>query len=170
MVVQHNLEAQCTYMTFGKVNKAKGKNAEKLSSGYRINRSSDDAAGLSISEKMRSQIRGLDKASDNAQNGLSLLQTADGALSEVHAVLQRAKELSVQAANDTNTDEDRMAIQEEVDSILSEIDRISEQTEFNTMTLLNGRFEQNDAFMSVNDFATTQTGEGASFNWNRIEY
>jgi len=116
------------------------KSTEKLSSGYRVNRAADDAAGLSISEKMRGQIRGLNQASTNAQDGISLIQTAEGALNEIHSVLQRMRELVVQAANDTNVTADRRAIAKEVRALTSEIDRIATQTEFNTMKLLSGRF------------------------------
>lgn len=116
---------------------AQEKSLEKLSSGYRINRAGDDAAGLSISEKMRAQIRGLQQASRNAQDGVSLIQTAEGALNETHAILQRMRELAVQAANDTNVTADREAIQKEVDQLYAEINRISVNTEFNTQKLLN---------------------------------
>jgi flagellin len=118
--------------------KAQSKSTEKLSSGYKINRAADDAAGLSISEKMRSQIRGLNKASSNAQDGISLIQTAEGALAESHSILQRMRELSVQAANGTETDDDREAVQNEITQLQSELTRISETTEFNTMKLLDG--------------------------------
>lgn len=114
------------------------KSIEKLSSGLRINRAGDDAAGLAISEKMRGQIRGLNQAVRNAQDGISLIQTAEGALNETHAILQRMRELAVQAANDTNTDDDRAALQNEVSELLDEIDRIAGNTEFNTKTLLDG--------------------------------
>ena len=114
--------------------------AEKLSSGYKINRAADDAAGLSISEKMRSQIRGLNKASSNAQDGVSLVQTAEGALNETHSILQRMNELATQAANGTNTTVDRSAIKAELDQLTSEIDRIQSTTQFNTMNLLDGTF------------------------------
>lgn len=117
-----------------------GKSTEKLSSGYRVNRAADDAAGLSISEKMRSQIRGLDKASQNAEAGISVIQTAEGALNEVHAILQRMNELATQAANDTNTSSDRSQIQLEIDQLVSEIDRVASTTQFNTMDLLDGSF------------------------------
>lgn len=127
-----------TNRQLGSVTNKKAKVSEKLSSGYRINRASDDAAGLSISEKMRSQIRGLDQASANAQDGISLLQTADGALSEVHSILQRVRELSVQGANDTNVKTDRDAIQEEIDMLTKEINNIANNTEFNTKKLLDG--------------------------------
>lgn len=120
-------------------NNATSKSLEKLSSGYRINRAGDDAAGLAISEKMRAQIRGLNMASKNAQDGISLIQTAEGALTETHAILQRMRELAVQSANDTNQNSvDREALQAEVDELLTEIDRISTDTEFNTKKLLNG--------------------------------
>ena len=114
------------------------KNMEKLSSGLRINRAGDDAAGLAISEKMRGQIRGLDMAAKNSQDGISLIQTAEGALNETHSILQRMRELSVQAANDTNTDADRVELQKEVKELLSEVTRIGNNTEFNTKTLMNG--------------------------------
>ncbi|OEF97711.1 flagellin [Desulfuribacillus alkaliarsenatis] len=116
------------------------KSMEKLSSGFRINRAGDDAAGLSISEKMRGQIRGLNQASRNAQDGISLIQTAEGALQETHAILQRMRELAVQAANDTNVTKDRSAIASELKQLAAEIDRIASQTEFNTQKLLNGSF------------------------------
>lgn len=118
-----------------------GKVTEKLASGYKINRAGDNAAGLSISEKMRGQIRGLEQASTNAQDGISLVQTAEGALTETHAILQRMRELTVQAANDTNATADRAAIQKEVEALTSEITRIATQTEFNKKTLLNGQFK-----------------------------
>ena len=118
------------------------KSMEKLSSGFRINRAGDDAAGLAISEKMRGQIRGLRQAKRNAQDGISLIQTAEGALNETHAILQRMRELAVQAATDTNTIEDRRAIQKEINQLIDEIDRIAENTQFNTMTLLNGDFAE----------------------------
>jgi flagellin len=117
------------------------KSTEKLSSGYRVNRAADDAAGLSISEKMRGQIRGLNQASTNAEDGTSLIQTAEGALSEMHSVIQRMRELTVQASNDTYVTADRAAIALEIRALTSEIDRISSQTEFNTMTLLSGGFQ-----------------------------
>ena len=116
------------------------KSSEKLSSGYKVNRAADDAAGLTISEKMRSQIRGLNKASDNAQDGISLIQTAEGALNEAHSILQRMNELATQAANDTNTSSDRTAIQKEVNALTSELDRIASTTQFNTQNLLDGTF------------------------------
>ena len=140
MVVQHNLTAMNANRQLGITAGNQAKATEKLSSGYRINRAGDDAAGLSISEKMRSQIRGLDKASSNAQDGISLIQTAEGALNEAHAILQRMNELSTQAANDTNTSADRTAIKKEIDALVSELDRIASTTQFNTMNLLDGTF------------------------------
>jgi flagellin len=140
MIIQHNMSAANTNRQLGITNGNLSKASEKLSSGYRINRAGDDAAGLSISEKMRGQIRGLDQASTNAQDGISLIQTAEGALNETHSMLQRMRELSVQAANDTNVTADRTAIQAEINQIGSEITRIAEQTEFNTMKLLDGTF------------------------------
>ena len=138
MVVQHNMSAMNANRNLGVTTGMQAKSSEKLSSGYKINRAADDAAGLSISEKMRSQIRGLNKASDNAQDGISFIQTAEGALNESHSILQRMRELSVQAANGTETDDDREAVQNEVSQLQEELTRISETTEFNTMKLLDG--------------------------------
>lgn len=139
MVIQHNIMANFTSQQLGITNKNKQNSAEKLGSGYKINRAADDAANLSISEKMRSQIRGLEKASYNIQEGVSLAQTAEGGLAEIHSILHRTRELAVQASNDTYTDEDRKTIQKEVDQLLDEIDRISEDTEFNTIKVLKGK-------------------------------
>ncbi|MCH5267643.1 MAG: flagellin [Lachnospiraceae bacterium] len=140
MIVQHNMTALNANRNLAITNTNLAKNTEKLSSGYRVNRAADDAAGLSISEKMRGQIRGLNQASTNAQDGTSLIQTAEGALAEIHAVIQRMRELTVQASNDTYVTADREAIALEVRALTSEIDRISSQTEFNTMKLLSGGF------------------------------
>ena len=140
MIVQHNMTALNANRQLGISNSNLAKSTEKLSSGYRINRAGDDAAGLSISEKMRGQIRGLEQASTNAQDGVSLIQTAEGALNEVHSIVQRMRELTVQAANDTNVTEDRVAIAAEVYALSSEITRIAEQTEFNSMHVLDGSF------------------------------
>ena len=156
MVVQHNMSAMNANRMLSGVSSAQAKSTEKLSSGYRINRAADDAAGLSISEKMRSQIRGLNKASSNAQDGISLIQTAEGALNESHSILQRMRELSVQAANGTETDDDREAVQNEIEQLQSELTRISDTTEFNTMKLLDG---------SLGSKSATSTGaklDGAS--------
>ena len=142
MIVQHNMTALNANRQLGITNTGMAKSTEKLSSGYRINRAADDAAGLSISEKMRGQIRGLKQASTNAQDGQSLIQTAEGALSEIHSVLQRMRELTVQASNDTNVTADRKAIAKEVRALTSEINRIATQTEFNTMKLLSGKFSK----------------------------
>lgn len=138
MVIQHNLASANTNRQLGITTGNLQKSTEKLSSGYRINRAGDDAAGLSISEKMRGQIRGLNQASTNAQDGISLIQTAEGALNETQSILQRMRELTVQAANDTNVTADRVAISKEVSALTSEVSRIAGQTEFNTMSLLDG--------------------------------
>jgi len=138
MIINHNLPALNAYFTLQSNNSNVSRNLQKLSSGLRINRAADDAAGLAISEKMRSQIRGLDQASRNAQDGISLIQTAEGALNETHSILQRMRELSVQAANDTYTSEDRSNIQSEIDQLTSEIDRIAGTTQFNGKSLLDG--------------------------------
>ena len=138
MVVQHNMQAANANRMLNVTTSAQSKSTEKLSSGYKINRAADDAAGLSISEKMRKQIKGLDRASTNAQDGVSCVQTAEGALTEVHSMLQRMNELAVQSANGTNSETDRKAIQDEVDQLSKEIDRVSETTKFNETYLLKG--------------------------------
>lgn len=138
MRIQHNISALNTHRNLSFNNTQTSKALEKLSSGYKINRAGDDAAGLAISEKMRGQIRGLDMASKNAQDGISLIQTAEGALSETHSILQRMRELAVQAANDTNEGSDRGEIQKEINQLTSEINRIGNTTEFNTKKLVNG--------------------------------
>lgn len=140
MVVQHNLTAANTNRQLGITTSGLQKSTEKLSSGYKINRAADDAAGLSISEKMRNQIRGLNKASDNAQDGISLVQTAEGALNEVHSMLQRMSELSVQAANGTNDTTDRRSINDEIQQLKTEIQRVGSTTQFNKMNILDGTF------------------------------
>lgn len=140
MVVQHNLTAANTNRQLGITTNGLQKSTEKLSSGYKINRAADDAAGLSISEKMRNQIRGLNKASDNAQDGISLVQTAEGALNEVHSMLQRMSELSVQAANGTNDTTDRSSINDEIQQLKTEIQRVGSTTQFNKMNILDGTF------------------------------
>ncbi len=140
MRIQHNISALNTHRNLTFNNTQASKNLEKLSSGYKVNRAGDDAAGLAISEKMRGQIRGLDMATKNAQDSISLIQTAEGALNETHAILQRMRELAVQSANDTNVSSDRGALQKEIDALATEITRISTDTEFNTQKLLNGSF------------------------------
>lgn len=140
MVIQHNLTAMNSNRMLGIVSKQQAKQSEQLASGYKINRAADDAAGLTISEKMRSQIRGLNRASNNAQDGVSLIQVAEGALNESHAILQRMNQLATQAANDTNTTADRTAIQKEIDALTTELDRIATTTQYNTMNLLDGTF------------------------------
>ncbi|MDU1005170.1 MAG: flagellin [Clostridium butyricum] len=138
MIINHNMNAMNAHRNMGMNTTAAGKSMEKLSSGLRINRAGDDAAGLSISEKMRGQIRGLDQASRNSADGISMIQTAEGALNETQSILQRMRELSVQAANDTNVTADREAIQSELTSLTTEIDRIAKTTQFNEKNLLDG--------------------------------
>lgn len=144
MRINHNIAALNTYRQLSTASSAQGKSMEKLSSGLRINKAGDDAAGLAISEKMRGQIRGLDMASKNAQDGISMIATAEGALNETHSILQRMRELAVQSSNDTNTDADRGELQKEVDQLASEITRIANNTEFNTKSLLNGAVDDNN--------------------------
>lgn len=151
MVVQHNLQAMNSNRMLGVTTSSQAKVTEKLSSGYKINRAADDAAGLSISEKMRKQIRGLDQASNNAQDGVSAVQTAEGALAEVHDMLQRMNELAVQAANGTNSTSDRTAIQNEIDQLTTEIDRVAETTKFNETYLLKGGDETKAVTMKAHD-------------------
>ncbi|HBT46992.1 MAG TPA: flagellin [Peptococcaceae bacterium] len=141
MRINHNISALNTYRQLSINNSYMAKSLEKLSSGLRINRAGDDAAGLAISEKMRGQIRGLEMASRNAQDAISLIQTAEGALNEVHSILQRMRELAVQSANDTMTDDDRAELQKELNQLIDEIDRIAGNTEFNTKVLLDGSYE-----------------------------
>ncbi|MGG7164468.1 flagellin [Clostridium ihumii] len=140
MIINHNMNALNAHRNMTGNTAQAGKSMEKLSSGLRINRAGDDAAGLAISEKMRGQIRGLDQATRNAQDGISMIQTAEGALTETHSILQRMRELSVQSANDTNVETDRTAIQDEMNQLTEEIDRIANNTEFNTQKLLDGSF------------------------------
>ncbi len=141
MRINHNIAALNTYRQLNSASTAQSKSMEKLSSGLRINRAGDDAAGLAISEKMRGQIRGLDQAARNSQDGISLIQTAEGALNETHSILQRMRELAVQSSNDTNTSTDRKELQKEVDQLSQELGRIGNTTEFNTQKLLDGSFE-----------------------------
>ena len=151
MRVQHNINALNANRNLGINNTQLAKSSEKLSSGYKINRAGDDAAGLAISEKMRNQIRGLNKASANAQDGISLIQTAEGAMNEAHSILQRMSELAVQAANDTNsTDVDKPALQKEVTQLISELGRIRSTTQFNKMDLLTGAFSNKKLQVGAN--------------------
>ncbi len=150
MIVQHNLTAMNSNRQLGVTTNAQAKSSEKLSSGYRINRAGDDAAGLKISEKMRSQVRGLTRASTNAQDGVSLIQTAEGALNEAHSILQRMNELAVQGANDTNESIDRDAINQELDALTEELDRISTTTQFNKQNLLDGSFQDKNLQVGAN--------------------
>ena len=154
MVVQHNLTAMNSNRMLGVTTKTQAKSTEKLSSGYKINRAADDAAGLSISEKMRKQIRGLTQASSNAQDGISAVQTAEGALNEVQDMLQRMNELAVKSANGTNSEDDRSYIQNEIDQLTTEIDRVAETTKFNETYLLKGDRTSNDYTFKYNTVAT----------------
>jgi len=142
MRINHNITAMNAYRNLTSTNDKIEKSLERLSSGYRINRAADDAAGLAISEKMRAQIRGLEMATKNSQDAISLIQTAEGALNETHSILQRMRELAVQSANDTNTDMDRVALQQEIEQLREELDRISDATEFNTKKLITGEFSE----------------------------
>ena len=167
MVVQHNMQAANANRMLGITSGAQAKSTEKLSSGYKINRAADDAAGLTISEKMRKQIRGLDKASSNAQDGVSSVQTAEGALTEVHSMLQRMNELAVQASNGTNSkDTDRKAIQDEIDQLNTEIDRVAETTKFNEIYLLKGDDGTKTVNMKAHDAGLkgklTDNGDGTA--------
>ena len=150
MVVQHNLIAMNSNRQVGVITSSQSKSAEKLTSGYKINRAADDAAGLKISEKMRSQVRGLNRASTNAQDGVSLIQTAEGALNEAHSILQRMNELAVQGANDTNETIDRDAINQELNQLTEELDRISQTTQFNKQQLLDGTFQDKNLHVGAN--------------------
>ncbi len=162
MVVQHNMQAMNANRMLNVTTSQQSKATEKLSSGYKINRAADDAAGLSISEKMRKQIKGLDQASTNAQDGISAVQTAEGALTEVHSMLQRMNELATQAANGTNSESDRSSIQDEIDQLTTEIDRVAETTKFNETYLLKGNGKTSDVKINAKDAGIegTLTGVG----------
>ena len=151
MVVQHNMQAANANRMLNVTTSAQSKSTEKLSSGYKINRAADDAAGLTISEKMRKQIKGLDRASTNAEDGVSAVQTAEGALTEVHSMLQRMNELATQSANGTNSNTDRKAIQDEIDQLTTEIDRVSETTKFNETYLLKGDGAEKEHKVNAHD-------------------
>ena len=138
MRINNNIQAANSYRNMSQVNERVDKTMEKLSSGQRINKAGDDAAGLAISEKMRGQVKGLAMGTKNAQDGISMIQTAEGALNESHSIVQRMRELAVQSSNDTNTDKDREKIQLEVDQLVEELDRVGNTTEFNTQTLMSG--------------------------------
>ena len=175
MVVQHNMQAMNANRMLNVTTTNQAKATEKLSSGYKINRAADDAAGLSISEKMRKQIRGLDQASTNAQDGISAVQTAEGALNEVHSMLQRMNELAVQAANGTNSESDRQAIQNEITQLETEIDRVAETTKFNETYLLKGNGKSSTAIVSAKDagLAGKLKGVGtgtATFTMTALKY
>ena len=165
MVVQHNMQAANANRMLNVTTSAQSKSTEKLSSGYRINRAADDAAGLTISEKMRKQIKGLDRASTNAEDGVSAVQTAEGALTEVHSMLQRMNELATQSANGTNSNTDRKAIQDEIDQLTTEIDRVSETTKFNETYLLKGDGSEKEYNVNAHDagidgVTLTDNGDG----------
>jgi flagellin len=162
MIVQHNMAAANTNRQLGITSTNLAKSTEKLSSGYKINRAGDNAAGLTISEKMRGQIRGLDQASSNAQDGISLIQTAEGALNETQSILQRMRELTVQASNDTNVSADRTAITKELTALTDEVTRIASQTQFNTMNLLDGTFSGKSLQVGAN------AGQSISFSINSM--
>ncbi|MBA2175568.1 flagellin [Halobacillus locisalis] len=162
MRINHNIAALNTHRQLGQANNMQQNSMEKLSSGLRINKAGDDAAGLAISEKMRGQIRGLDQAQRNAQDGISMIQTAEGALSESHSILQRMRELAVQSSNDTNTATDREELQKEVDQLAKEMTRISNNTEFNTQTLLNGGIDS-DNLGKANFHIGANAGQNLSF-------
>ena len=174
MVVQHNLTAMNANRQLGVTTSNQAKASEKLSSGYKINKAADDAAGLSISEKMRSQVRGLDRASANAQDGISLIQSAEGAVNEAHSILQRMNELAVQGANDTNQLIDREAINAELDSLTKELDRISETTQFNKQNLLDGSFTNKNLQVGANTgqkiAISIQSMNAASLGLKSISY
>ena len=158
MRIQHNIMAMNSYRNYNNNTSALSKNLEKLSSGYKINRAGDDAAGLAISEKMRAQITGLNKAQDNANDGISLIQTAEGALTEVHDMLNRMVELAMQSANGTYETFDRTQLQKEVDQLTAEIDRISESANFNGMKLFDGTLATNGITLQIGDAPTDQLG------------
>ncbi|AEM73713.1 flagellin [Caldicellulosiruptor acetigenus] len=164
MRINNNIMAMNTYRQMGVNNSQLAKSVEKLSSGLRINRAGDDAAGLSISEKMRAQIRGLQQASRNAQDGISLIQTAEGALNEIHSILQRMRELAVQAANDTNVTVDRGALNDEFKQLISEIKRIAENTQFNEQDILKADFTANIQVGANKDQVITLSWKGFQTN------
>ena len=175
MVVQHNMQAMNANRMLNVTTSQQSKATEKLSSGYKINRAADDAAGLSISEKMRKQIKGLDQASTNAQDGISAVQTAEGALTEVHSMLQRMNELATQAANGTNSEADRSSIQDEIDQLTTEIDRVAETTKFNETYLLKGNGKTSTVKIAAQDAGIkgTLTGVGtgtAVFKMDTLKY
>ena len=175
MVVQHNMQAMNANRMLNVTTSQQSKATEKLSSGYKINRAADDAAGLSISEKMRKQIKGLDQASTNAQDGISAVQTAEGALTEVHSMLQRMNELATQAANGTNSESDRSSIQDEINQLTTEIDRVAETTKFNETYLLKGNGKTSTVKIAAQDAGITGslTGVGtgtAVFKMNTLKY
>src|SRR5690625_2634597 len=180
MIINHNISALNTHRQLNANNNAVSNSLEKLSSGLQINKAGDDAAGLAISEKMRGQIRGLEMASKNAQDGISLIQTAEGALNETHAILQRMRELANQASNDTNNEADRGELQKEIDQLANALNDISNDTEFNTKTLLDGSL-QNVTFhvganegqnlkVSINDMSGTKLNVAETYKKDDLTY
>ncbi|MBF8151988.1 flagellin Hag [Exiguobacterium sp. TBG-PICH-001] len=164
MIINHNVTALNTHNKLSAASAAQSKSMEKLASGLRINKAGDDAAGLAISEKMRAQVRGLDQAGRNAQDGISLIQTAEGALNETHDILQRMRELAVQSSNDTNTSTDRGEIQKEVDQLAKEVTRIANNTEFNTKKLLTGAADGSSTAVTGSDSLTFHIGANTDQN------
>ena len=172
MVVQHNMQASNASRMLSITAGSQAKSTEKLSSGYKINRAADDAAGLSISEKMRKQIRGLTQASTNAEDGVSAVQTAEGALTEVHSMLQRMNELAVQASNGTNSETDRSSIQDEINQLTTEIDRVASTTKFNETYLLKGDYGTKTVKIAAHDAGLdgtlTQNTQKATFTMGAL--
>jgi flagellin len=169
MIINHNVSAMNSYRNLSATNEKVNGSLEKLSSGLRINRAGDDAAGLAISEKMRAQVNGLNMATKNAQDAISLIQTAEGALNETHSILQRMRELSVQSANDTNTSSDRGSLQNEMDRLRQEVDRIGETTEFNTRALLNGDFGSQSTSGGLNFHVGANEGQKVELTFESMD-
>lgn len=165
MIINNNITAKNAYRNVEDISNKLSKSIEKLSSGQKVNRAGDDAAGLAISEKMRAQIRGLDMATKNAQNGISLIQTAEGALFETHSIMQRMRELAIQSSNDTNTDTDRFKIQVEMNKLREELDRIANATEFNTRVLFTGEYEDDGLVFHIG----ANTDQEVSVELNKMD-
>ncbi len=169
MIINHNISAMNSNRNVTTKNNAINSSLEKLSSGMRINKAGDDAAGLAISEKMRGQVKGLDMASKNAQDGISLIQTAEGALNETHSILQRMRELAVQSSNDTNTTTDRNEIQKEMNEMRKEIDRIADTTEFNTKTLMTGGLDGGAAGTGLTFHVGANENQAVTLNFKSMK-
>ena len=168
MIINHNISAMNSYRNVNTMDNKINSSLEKLSSGLRINKAGDDAAGLAISEKMRGQVKGLDMASKNAQDGISLIQTAEGALNETHSILQRMRELAVQSSNDTNTTTDRNEIQKEMNQMRKEIDRIADTTEFNTKTLMTGGLDGNSTGTALTFHVGANENQAVTLNFSSM--